>query len=470
MPTSSDIKTVIRMAASSGLEVHGLKADVKEAHRQIPVAPVDWPKQACQLVAGGDVFLNKVGTFGISSAPYWWTRVGAAVLRLAHGILGGGRALTLLLFSDDWLALAYGAGYDDPFVILLLFFSAIRMPLSWTKVKTGEVLSWVGYEVNVKEFRLGISERRAAWLISWYDRVLGAGVVAMAELQQALGRMVFVYGALSWDKPFLAGLFSFLHIHPIHRTVPLPPFVRLTISWLRRKLKERRSQPCALRHHNLGQAFRVGANAEGLDIGVGGWLPAIKEDGSIDKASSSWFAVTLDEQTAPWAFHRGLPFKTISALELYGVTLGMIAFAVAAPEGEAARGSVLVTGLTDSRDASLVFGRGATSSFPLCLLAMEASAQMEARGLLLDLGRVPREANVEADALSNLTFAGFTEENRVPLDVAKIPFIVLPELLETASGFFQEAASRKAARRIEAAPEPQLKIPKSASLRVREPW
>ena len=467
LPMADDIKTVLRSAAATGAHVFGLKADVMEAHRQIPVDPKDWPKQACQLVAGGEVYLNKVGTFGISSAPYWWSRAGAAVLRMAHAMFGGRRAMYLLLFSDDWLALACGKDYVNPFVLLLLFFSVVKMPISWGKVQVGQVLSWIGYEIDLKDFRLGISERRAVWLLGWYDRVLAAGVVALVELRQALGRMVYVYGALSWDRPFLAGLFSFLYVHPIYRTVSLPPFVRLTLAWLRRKLKERRSQPCAVRQHHLGQAFRVDAKADGCEVAVGGWLPAVGPDGHIDKLMSKWFAVTLTEETAPWAFHRGLPFKTISALELYGVTLGLMAFSlIAAPDGEVAKGSVQVTGMTDSRVASMVIGRGATSSFPLCLLAMEASAQMESRGLVLELEWVPREKNQEADDLSNLSFSGFDMSRRLQMDIPTLPFIVLPELQAASLEFFQHAT--RSTKRAEA--DRRLKQRKQESLSVREPW
>ena len=105
------------------------------------------------------------------------------------------------------------------------------------------------------------------------------------------------------------------------------------------------------------------------------------------------------------------------------------------------------------------------AAFPLCLLAMEASAQMEARGLVLDLEWVPREASKEADALSNMVFAGFSADRRIALDVAKVPFLVLPELLAASMGFFQPA---RAARRTEG--DQGYKQRKADSLRVRDPW
>ena len=39
-----------------------LTANVTEAHRQVPVHPDDWHLLGCQVVSGGEVFVNTVGT------------------------------------------------------------------------------------------------------------------------------------------------------------------------------------------------------------------------------------------------------------------------------------------------------------------------------------------------------------------------------------------------------------------------
>ena len=69
-PISSDLKRAMREKASRGLGTFALTADVKEAHRQIPTDPRDWHLLGCQLECGADVFINTVGTFGITSASY----------------------------------------------------------------------------------------------------------------------------------------------------------------------------------------------------------------------------------------------------------------------------------------------------------------------------------------------------------------------------------------------------------------
>ena len=55
-----------------------------------------------------EVWLNCVGTFGVGSAGYWWSRGGAALLRVSHYCAGPSNALWALLYADDgWATLAF---------------------------------------------------------------------------------------------------------------------------------------------------------------------------------------------------------------------------------------------------------------------------------------------------------------------------------------------------------------------------
>ena len=76
-PVASDLKAVMRMQAASGQPHIGAAIDAKEAHRLVAIRPEDWPLVACQVYPGCDVYLNKVGTYGVASAAYWWGRVAA---------------------------------------------------------------------------------------------------------------------------------------------------------------------------------------------------------------------------------------------------------------------------------------------------------------------------------------------------------------------------------------------------------
>ena len=79
-----------------------LTADVTEAHRQVPIHPDDWHLFGCQVIAGGEVFINKAGTFGVASASYYWSRVVAAVGRLAQYSFGTSATTWHMLVADDY--------------------------------------------------------------------------------------------------------------------------------------------------------------------------------------------------------------------------------------------------------------------------------------------------------------------------------------------------------------------------------
>ena len=93
------------------------------------------------------------------------------------------------------------------------------------------------------------------------DKVLREKVILLRELREALGRTVFVYSALGYDRPLLAPLFAFLNTGEPGACVPIPTYVFLVISWLRGKLLKRRRHPCCVEVEQRGSLMRVDAHA-----------------------------------------------------------------------------------------------------------------------------------------------------------------------------------------------------------------
>ena len=157
-----------------------------------------------------------------------------------------------MLFADDWKVAAGGNRFAHTTLTFFFLLDLMGVPLSWRKCGGGFCFNWCGYEVNLREWSLGISAARAEWVIGWLDRVTADCRVRIRELREALGRMVFVYGAVEWDRPYLAPLFSWVAVSNIESCPRLPVFVMCIMKWLRERLATRRSFPCAVPGPNGG--------------------------------------------------------------------------------------------------------------------------------------------------------------------------------------------------------------------------
>ena len=207
----------------------GIKIDFLKAHRRCPVVREDWGRQACQIkgnaaqeaqvalvaeaegnrkvfestgrtpkarlkpracdlseeVLNQTIWLNKVGTFGVGSAGYWWGRAGACTVRLTHYVAGWIHALWFLLYSDDGWIVGRGKDYEVGLMLNLFVLMMIGAPLAWHKVGGGIEIDWIGYYLDIGRFMIGISESRANWARLWCGDRAREGAGTLGELRSA---------------------------------------------------------------------------------------------------------------------------------------------------------------------------------------------------------------------------------------------------------------------------------------------
>ena len=471
-PTAVDIKRVQRQQALGSTSIFGLVADVAEAHNIVQVKESDWPKQSCQLEPGGEVYSWKVGTFGVASAAYWWSRMGGAVGRLT---MYGTSALTaapwISLMADDFRLEAQGAGFAEGLLYMIWLFVILGVPLQWKKLKGGVVLQWVGYELLLREHALGISQSRADWLANWYTGLLRDRTVLVGKFSEGLGRAAFVYGALEYERPFLAPLYAFAALHAKESVRPLPLFALVLIQHMLNRLKNRRHYPSAAALQGKGEPFRVDAKAEGNIIGIGGWLPVRDKDGAMQTMLSPWFSEELTESNAGWAYYKSnQPNRVIASLEAVGALMALVAFGPTAVEGQVHRCCVEVPGFTDNQGNSHALNRLMSSKYPLVCVIMELAAQLEKRGARMDVSWTPRELNDEADRLSNFDTTGFDPQRRIRVRPEKTKWLVLNEVLESGQEFYRERVALQESRRGAPLAAVGRKRKRDTRLRVTDPW
>ena len=463
-PGAGEVRTIMREKAEAGRRIFCLAGDVAKAHRQIKVRREDWGYQACRL-RPGSVWLNKVGTYGMGSAAYFWARFAAgAQVRLGHYILGGDFALDLLLFVDDFLSMAENRAQIEACGFLIFFWLVLGFAFRWSKFKGGSQVEWVGYWMDFDASRFGVSQKRAAWLSNWLLTRAQAGSVDIKDFQAVLGRLCFAVGPLEFTRPFLAPLYAWLSSIPPAGTFELPWSICFLFRFIAAQFgEELRTSVVKPRGQDLGVAFRADAKAEGQLVVLGGWECL----GGIPPARARWFSVKLNRTNAPWAFSRGEPFRCIAALELYASLLCLVVFGASWPEES--QGTLCLGGVTDNLGNSFALARMMTSKFPSVVILTEFALQLRARSAELSLQWVPRDQNEEADALTNDEFGAFDPARRLDINIGELEWMILPAMLKVSEEIYQDLKGRRKRRKSSLAVS-QTKTKPQERLKFRDRW
>ena len=148
---------LLELERSAEEEKSGLRCallyDISKAHKLIPIKESDWGYQAFRLPGlkhTGKVFVHTTGTFGISSAAYFWQRLAAGAVRLLHRLGGQELGLLHLLFADDGWLTAVGEFFWRRLIFWMFCLELIEIPISWKKVRGGLKVQWIGYQLDVK--------------------------------------------------------------------------------------------------------------------------------------------------------------------------------------------------------------------------------------------------------------------------------------------------------------------------------
>jgi hypothetical protein len=277
-----------------------------------------------------------------------------------------------------------------------------------------------------------------------------------------------------YDKPFLAPLFSLAAMVRKKTggkvdTSRLPPYVRFILAHLGERISRRREVHCSRgrpRNGRVVERFRTDAKAEGDLVTVGGYQTYNEDGKPILPKDAKWFLLSLSRVSAPWAFAKGEPFRTIASLELLGSLLGIMLLVDGVDKGtHYYKGSlsVGVGGLTDNSGNRYAVARLLSTRWPLVAFLAELSAQLEHRRMLFEMSWVPREQNAEADAITNGDVDWLEPRHKVATDLEQLPFLILRELLSKGAGFYEQLDTANLD-----ALEAHSKDPRS--LRVRDPW
>ncbi len=458
------------VSRSKGAVRFSLIYDIARAHKLVPVEEKDWGLQAFRLPGNrspGKVYLHTRGTFGISSAAYWWQRLAAVIVRTAHRLAGKELGVLHLLFADDGWLVAVGDFFWRRLLFWLFVLEVMEVPISYKKVRGGTRIQWIGYQLDVYTFEKGISDSKVEWILNWITKKRQDGGATGRELRSALGRFSFVAGALQHLRPFLGPLFAWAAALALGTFSRFPEAVRSLLSLIEKEVVRKPMSVPRRMPEVAKEIFRVDAKAEKDLVMIGGW--EIPENG--ETWDSRWFSMQLTRRNAPWAFLKGEPFRNISSLELMAVLVAVVFFG-GKTEKFKMRGAMRISGTTDNLGNCYVLQRLLSCKFPLSIVVMELACQLERLGLELDLAWAPRNQNVEADALTNSEYQGFDPGKRILKELEDIKFVLLHELMEEAAEMNEELKMARSSKEAKGdRPEKEERIKKrKGQTRWEDPW
>ena len=412
--------------------------DFGKAHRRFKYRRDEQGFLGCVVTSDdGWVYVNKVGTFGVASTPYWWGRLSGSLVRLAHYLLGPSVPLELLLYADDLEALGLGPEGRKGLVMVFCYLAALGSPFKWSKQRGGLVTEWIGLTTNYGSYAFGLSEKRSSWLVSWIDDLLKNKEIEPREFAAVVGRLSFSSTALPWEKPFLGPLYTWsAAIRDQRGKVVTPWAILIIMDWIGDRLRTGGRMEKVKKEEEMceGPVIYTDARASDEDACLGGYL-AVSED----LKECPWFSIDVDETLAPWLKVRSSPKRVIAALELLATIIAIKLWGHQIGKRSRAK----MKAFTDNRGNAFALVRGMSTKFPLTVLLMELAEELRVEDRRMDLEWVRRDSNIEADELSNGNWSRFDPSRRAVFDPRIHKWKVLEKMQRKSQELYEELKKMK---------------------------
>lgn len=439
LPGPPEVAAVVRESLESGEAAFCVSADIKSAHRLVRVREADWGYLGCKSDSASDVvWLNKCGTFGISSAPYWWAKLFGLIGRFV-GYIMGCRWFIQLSFVDELHGSFVGRNKFLYLWVWLLAFEVIGTPFGYHKFRGGVETEFVGYTLRYDAKSVGISKRRGDWLRTWFSSLVDKRfTVANRNFVEYLGRLNFVAQVLIWLKPHLAPLFAWAAATASGTVLRLPDTVVFTLYFIDWQLENETYLISVERPIFIPEEqFRTDAKCTDTLVVIGGW----------EISTGRWFACELTERDVPYLFKEGKGSQWSSTpAELLASIAALTAFGWFQPSARRTTMPLALAAGTDNRSNECLSVKLSTTKWPLMLLNMQLSFSLSRSRLQLSLKWRPREENVEADNLTNGKFDDFDQQLRIPLKLRDLDLTVVNKLWSTKKTFDEARAKAKVVR------------------------
>jgi hypothetical protein len=470
-PGVPEMHTIMRERRMKKQICMSLKADFTKAHRWVKVISEEHGMLACQIEPG-KIWANESETFGVGSAAYWWSRLSGALVRAVHGILGHRWILDILLYADDIEITMADADEREGAVMAIFIMLSLGAPFKWKKFRGGHSLDWVGFHIDNTIYSIGLSEKRAEWLVKWMETLIQEQTVEVHVFAGGLGRLNFAAMALFYEKPWLGPLYSWSATiqQSGKQKATIPWGIKLILKWLCERI---RNEGRLMRTPDLpqcrGELFRTDAKAENGRATLGGWEC---RDGTSPGQARWWF-LEIKREDYPWVFMKhNDPQRVIATLELMATLIAIIVFDYR--EENLWSSTCTISADTDNQGITLAMHKFMSTKWPLTAVLAELGEQLRQRRLELHLSWLRRDLNSEADAITNEEFTIFDPERRIQIVPQEIKWVVLPKIMEWSKQIYEHTEEQRVLKGKQTSVDHRLekrrKISAAQRLRTTDPW
>ena len=427
-PGPAEVAAVVRESVETLEAPFCVSADIKAAHRLVKVRRCDWPYMCCKANTDSPtVWVNRVGTFGISSAPYWWAKLFAMVGRFVGHLMMNAWFLHLV-YVDDLHGSFVGREKFTNLWVWILAFELVGTPFAYHKFRGGFSSEFVGYQLRYDLNEVGISLRRGDWLVKWINTAAEKRfVVVTREFSEFLGRLGFVSQLLVWLKPHLSPLYAWASATSGSTVAKLPDAVILTMTYLLTEFRSETYMVSAKRPATFtGEQFRTDAKCTDTSVVLGGW----------EISTGRWFQLILSESDVPYLFSHGKGSQWAStSAELLATLAALVVFGWSGDARSRKELELHLTAGTDNRANEYLSQKRSTTKWPLMLVNMQLSSLLARSRTVVKLKWRPREENTVADDITNSVFTQLDMEKRLHVEYDDIPTEIIHALWQVKADF-----------------------------------
>ena len=172
----------------------------------------------------GQLYGYTVCHFGARFSAYWWQRLGALLLRIAHQLLAQ-QPHKAWLYVDDLLAALLRSSGDLQLALLVVLLVCLKSPISWKKAALGDSLVWCGWKLKPDKLAK-LADKKALqsclgllnWATSISHHLRSYAAPMYSDLNSPPGTLCNIHARM-WQR----FLFSLDNRAVVARTVPGPP-------------------------------------------------------------------------------------------------------------------------------------------------------------------------------------------------------------------------------------------------------